>query len=440
MLDKARSYLGQTFVGTNSSDSGQCVGFFNRVVLDVTNVLYPLQGASGAKDLITCTNTRTDLFEQVQNNPNNPDQLPGVGDWVIWGASWGGGWGHVACVETVDTNGFTAIEQNYAPNKVTRQSHNWGGVIGWVRFISSPVVASNQRVVGAADVNCRQLPTTESAVLRQYENGDILDFKGFTHGQNVSDNDIWFVGAYSGVYCHSGSFKDVSTNGLPDLTQAPATPPPVVAPPVVIPPYTFNKDLDCVTEVIPTANGNFQSGNFPDKPEKAVIHDFGTLGKDTYTGTIAWFSNPASETSAHFVVSGKKITQMVSLKDRAYHAGPNGNNFVGIETDPAQDSDTIQSVRTVLEQLKAKYGYQLALIKHSQIMNTACGDDVDLAKYDITPVVPPVIPEPPVVPENPTTDTPPAVEPPINAPTSNLWDSIMQLFSVIVGWLKSWKR
>lgn len=54
----------------------------------------------------------------------------------------------------------------------------------------------------------------------------------------------------------------------------------------------------------------------------------------------------------------------------------------------------------------------------------------------VLPVEPPAAP-PPVY--NPTTPPKP-VEPPVNAPTSNLWDSIMQLFGVVVDWLKTWHK
>lgn len=134
MLDKAQSYLGRTYIGTNQYDKGQCVGLYNQVVLDVTGILYPIQGAQGAKDLLTAKNTRPDLFQQIKNNPNDPNQLPAVGDWVVWGSTWGGGWGHVACVKTVSRNSFTSIEQNFVANKVTEQWHDWNGVIGWVRY------------------------------------------------------------------------------------------------------------------------------------------------------------------------------------------------------------------------------------------------------------------------------------------------------------------
>lgn len=138
MLEGATKYLGQMWVGTNEYDKGECVGLWNKVVLDVSGLLYPLQGAQGAKDLMTCTNTRPDLFLRIWNDPNDPNQLPAVGDWMIWGSSWGAGYGHVACVKTVNQSGFTAIEQNYNYNhKVTEQSHNWNGIIGWIRYTPS---------------------------------------------------------------------------------------------------------------------------------------------------------------------------------------------------------------------------------------------------------------------------------------------------------------
>lgn len=164
MLENAQSYLGQSNIGTNSSDTGECVGLYNRVVLNVSGILYPLQGAQGAKDLITCTNTRPDLFQQIKNNPNDPNQLPQPGDWIVWGSTWGGGYGHVACAKTVDKNGFTSIEQNYVYHKVTEQSHNWSGVIGWVRYTAP------QPVDPCADVKAQLAASQEQVINLSNEN------------------------------------------------------------------------------------------------------------------------------------------------------------------------------------------------------------------------------------------------------------------------------
>lgn len=276
-----------------------------------------------------------------------------------------------------------------------------------------------------ASVNFRDAPNRSGNIVATYPEGSDIRMKAYLNGEAVDGNSVWFVSELRGLYAWSGGFTDQSTTGLPQYTPVPPATEPT------LPPYQFTKDLNCVTEVIPAHPNNFKYGNFPDKPEKAVIHDFGSEGKDTYSSTINWFKSPNSEVSAHFVISGKKITQMVSIKDRAYHAGPNGNNFIGIETDPAQDQDTINSTISVLKELKDKYGYQLALVEHNQIMQTLCGDDVDLANYDIgfKP------PEPPITPPEPEKP----VEPPVNG-SQTLLEFIKQLISKLTDWLSQWRK
>lgn len=418
----------------------QCVDFANFYYQFLTGRSPYLDGygVPGAKDW---WNVPTSRFTKIANNPNDPNQYPQGGDILIYAV---GQYGHVNVCLSADGNGVTTIGQNENNRNDPTQviTRNWATVvgnlklIGWLSFngfTTATNVEPNQRVVGNNGVNCREKPFTSSAIVKEGDPGEILTFKGFVTGENVSGNDKWFVGAISGVFCWSGAFTNPSTAGLPDLTPktipAPVTPAPT-------PVYTFTKDVACVTEVIPAGTNNFEYGNFPARPEKTVIHDYGTLGVDTYQSVINTIKNNGSRVvSAHFVVSGKKITQMVSLKDRAYHAGPNGNGFIGIETDPAQDPETINSVRTLLTELKAKYGYQFPLIKHSAIMSTACGDDVDLAKYDITPVEPPKPVDPPV--------TPPTEEKPVEKPengSQTLLEFIKQLISKLIDFLGSWKR
>lgn len=159
MLDGAIRYLGQPNIGTNQYDTGECVGLYNKVVLDVSGILYPIKGAVGAKDILTATNTRPDLFQQIPNNPNDPNQLPQVGDWIIWGSTWGAGFGHIACAKTVSKDSFTSIEQNYNYNKkVTEQWHNWSGVIGWVRYTpTSPPPPPQPTGANMTDDTARQI-------------------------------------------------------------------------------------------------------------------------------------------------------------------------------------------------------------------------------------------------------------------------------------------
>ena len=185
MLPKAQSYLNQTFIGTNTSDRGQCVGLINQLILDVFGLLYPLKGAVGAKDLLTCTNTRPDLFEQVKNNPNDPKQLPSVGDIFIYGATWGNGYGHTGVFEVVSSVGFTSIEQNFVANKVTRQQHNYNGLIGWIH------IKNNQGATNVANTTQADLDFIYLRNLKRQ--------RGVGEGENVYlnkdykfvDQDIW---------------------------------------------------------------------------------------------------------------------------------------------------------------------------------------------------------------------------------------------------------
>jgi hypothetical protein len=217
-----------------------------------------------------------------------------------------------------------------------------------------PTLEKHQRQVGAEPVIRRARPTTKSADLGQLKAHEIGNFDAWTRGEKINGSDVWFRGT-SHNWFWAGGFTDHATHDLPQITapsSTPVPPKPAVAVPAVVPAkpitpaldvkkdaenkvpkvadnssldYTFDKDLDIVTQVVPVPWENFdQDKPFPSKPQKAVIHQFGTPGSDTFQSTINWFTNPAAETSSHFVVSGKHIVQMVSIHDRAWHAGPAG--------------------------------------------------------------------------------------------------------------------
>lgn len=87
-------------------------------------------------------------------------------------------------------------------------------------------------------------------------------------------------------------------------------------------------------------SGNFQVSNrttsYPIK--WVIIH----IMEGTYSGSIAWFKDPASNVSAHYCIrsSDGQITQMVKEKDIAYHAGVWSYNTesVGIEHEATSTS------------------------------------------------------------------------------------------------------
>lgn len=281
-------------------------------------------------------------------------------------------------------------------------------------------LAENERKISPAGGRQRSEPNTKAPVTAELPAGFVFKAKGFVKGEYVNDNRIWFVGANSGDYVWSGGCIPSSIGSLPDLTPkatpAPTQPSPAPVLPKPTPaPVTPSKpsnggELACVTEFIPAHGDNFEVGNFPSRPTKAVIHQYGTLGVDTYGSSLNWFKSgqvqrngfqPTSErpakygpSAAHFVVDATRITQMVSLKNRAYHAGPGGNDFVGIETDPAQDAGTIKNVRLLLKELAAYYGYELGLTLHKTIPGSAtqCGRDIVLKNYEGYYTPQPIVP------------------------------------------------
>lgn len=264
----------------------------------------------------------------------------------------------------------------------------------------TPSLGANQRVLSnPTGVNRRSAPSTSAGTLIKEEPFDTepWNFKGYVRGESVNGNDIWFVGT-SGNYFFSGAFEGgANTAGLTDLT--PSTPTPPVTPPADSYP-SFTKELNCVTEVVPAYYNtdknlsNYEKGNFPSKPTGVVLHDFGTDGVNTLAGSLAHFRSP-STTAPHFTVSGKKIIQNVSLKNRAYHAGQLGNDKIGIEIDPDVDTnlDTKNSVLDLLKALDARNGV-LTRYLHSQFMATSCGDDIQKANLLIPPEAPTVPSDP----------------------------------------------
>lgn len=264
------------------------------------------------------------------------------------------------------------------------------------------------RTTGDSAVRFRKSPSLKGELIDTLApNTSYSSFTVFTHGEAIDGNDIWFKGTQRGGYSWSGAFTEQSTSGMTEEVITKPVEPTQPTEPVTTA-YKFTPDFDFV-ECIPAALPNFEFGNFPAKPEKVVIHQFGTPGVDTIGSTINTFTNPNMDrvASAHFVVSGKRIVQMVSLNDRAYHAGPGGNGWVGIETDPAQDADTIASVNILQKALAAKYGYTLQPIRHKEVVqpagvpptNTSCGTLINLQNYVISaPVTPTPTPTPEPVP------------------------------------------
>lgn len=73
-----------------------------------------------------------ELFDRIENTPTG---VPQEGDVMFWG---NGTWGHVAIFMEGDENQFTSFDQNYPTGSPCHaQSHNYTGVLGWLRLKES---------------------------------------------------------------------------------------------------------------------------------------------------------------------------------------------------------------------------------------------------------------------------------------------------------------
>lgn len=285
------------------------------------------------------------------------------------------------------------------------------------------------RTVTTEGANVRVNPWSWSDKVPGYEDGlsagAQLAVIGYVKGEEVTPgNDAWYK-TKSGYYVWANAAGDdisgltylgaVAVPSRPAPIQLPA-PTPVEPAPVEeeTPKYDFELDFKVINgitvEKIPAHWDNYGE-DFPDKPAKAVCHWWNKLSaRPDIESVIGEFCFRSTQKSPHFIVSDERMIQSVSLKDRAFHAGPGGNDWVGIEIDPycieknADGSYTdralrIQAnVRGLLQALKDKFGYKLSLTLHKDVPGaaTSCSDLV-LADFEIDVAQPEPTPDPVVV-------------------------------------------
>jgi hypothetical protein len=107
----------------------QCVDFFNFYYQYLTgrNPYSDGYGVPGAKDL---WNVPTSRFTKI---PDSATLVPQSGDILIYGSSWGGGWGHVEMVLSTTSTGCNIAGANLSGNSgvgVQKVFRTWGGMRG----------------------------------------------------------------------------------------------------------------------------------------------------------------------------------------------------------------------------------------------------------------------------------------------------------------------
>ncbi len=121
-----QKYLGVQNTGDTAANKGQCVGLIE-VWVDEHHLPH-LWG--NAKDLLT--NADPAHYAVVRNTPTN---VPSPGAVLVWGSTWGGGFGHTAVVVAATEMRVVVFEQNDpdgSPPLVA--THDYAGVIGWLTF------------------------------------------------------------------------------------------------------------------------------------------------------------------------------------------------------------------------------------------------------------------------------------------------------------------
>lgn len=285
----------------------------------------------------------------------------------------------------------------------------------------APTDPKQRVVLSSAPARFRSGPSTTAATLGEYPAGSVQTFTYWTKGELVSGIDTWYVDEAKGKFSWSGGYTSQSKDGLTEYDSGPVPPPTWPSTP-----YTFAAAGAFVTSVQGADWSNFENEwsvpnaderkGFPDDPSTVVIHQWGNPGDYLISSVINTFKarheNTGDRVSAHFVVDAGQIVQMVSLDDRAYHAGSGGNDFVGIEADPyisekdAQGELTaralaiIDNVRKILIYLGQRNdNVALTNMLHKNVTgaSTSCGTWIEpvLPQLDVSDDLEPEPPEPP---------------------------------------------
>lgn len=133
------------------------------------------------------------------------------------------------------------------------------------------------------------------------------------------------------------------------------------------------------------ASPNKSDSSFRKPIDRIVIHWFGV---NDLQSAINHFLKPNS-TSAHYLISKKRIVQMVDESEVAWHAGLFSMNqrSIGIEHDATVDhdahEDTYKTSAKLIADISKRYSIPLDrthIIKHSEVVPTQCCGTVDVDK------------------------------------------------------------
>lgn len=141
----------------------------------------PTPFSGGAKDVWTYHDTG--FYEAYSSG------VPQQGDIIIWNGNYGGGYGHIAVVESADAGSFVSLDQNWSGPYVSRERHSYDGVLGWLRKRGT-AVADQTAEIQARIAQYTQLQREQEQVLgalyRDRLAGVILSYRAYLNREPES--------------------------------------------------------------------------------------------------------------------------------------------------------------------------------------------------------------------------------------------------------------
>lgn len=255
-----------------------------------------------------------------------------------------------------------------------------------------PVGATQRQVLPTDSVKRRSAPTTQSPEAGDpLPAGTIGNFDGWTHGESVSGNDVWFRGTPSGNWFWSVGFVGgANTAGLPEVggTVTPPDPGSVLDP--TAPWKSQTPDSALVDKWIGSPNYNNSASGLGAKTKTHIdMHWFGTNA--TLAGTDAEFQNPGTikngrgtgKSSQYGIGADGTVHQYVLEKDYAHTNGTYEGNATGItiehEAGPNKPATaaTIQKSAELLADIAKRHGWEklewlVNVFPHKYFVATEC--------------------------------------------------------------------
>ena len=116
---------------------------------------------------------------------------------------------------------------------------------------------------------------------------------------------------------------------------------------------------------------NYSSGRPYGDVDSITIHHWGVDGQ-SHQNVVNYLCREDGDSSAHYVASAGRVTQLVHDYDRAWHAGPGGNpRSIGIECRPEMTDGDVATVIGLIQAIRAEHG-PLPIVGHRDWMSTDC--------------------------------------------------------------------